>query len=1518
MRGGKDYKEIVIWDRTVEPYQPDTVHFTDVGGGRALVWIRAKLRTDRNGNQVLHIEEVQSKRFQDAIERGGFRGEVPQVGNELPDNYKIVKIDKIEPISLPSGQKIEDISWQLTGKDRYQIKYYLGNSRDKLKYGNYGERFARQEYSESGYGQADIVEKYGQAVWDNIECGSNAFRGDPIGSWGEMSISDKYILYKDGTRLMTGAQTTEGLARWQGLKDAVKDRMEKNEARPPAAPFEKNWHEVGVKRALRYAAENGIPTVTFSTGQAQIERYDLRNYVDEVLATATMETSATSRLGEYIKYQVILNKDGERVDKHTFSTTEGMTATLGKSLTKKILTELGPLETGVEKAAVIKGDDLNFGGEGMYRFYDEIIPSFINSYYKSNGWQGEVTPTEIDVSETRTGLMRHRYVGPNYTVDQLVAGYEKMSKFGMANLMVSPFTGREGDTAYNRSLLLIPLQKIILELRQFPDHNLATAMLSEGTHSLAEMFGGKLEPIYEPSFQVAHSIDITPEMAESVLYSGQPMFSVERESDDLFNHANDEASGKSEQARRIDARKVEDNPDDIQAIDEVYKLRPWEDFILRYVMKDGRFNDQKFFDETGIVMRTKDHKDLSKWLRRLTTMQDLARNHPEMQALFETQKERVAHANQLSVKDGHETKAYFSLPKESAAKVNKALDWSDAKNRRISNKDLKEKWGLNEAEVKAYWAVRENLDKKRDFIVEKMLADISRDVDKIMAAEIRKQLNKRNDAVTRGGDAAAADEKLISFLNGLTKEVEVKKDTLLSKAGDMEEVAIFDDAHIQQVLAIADWADARRAYMPHQWKSEWVVRVQMKKKDATDKTEKAVVHEFEVPSKMAEYLPTKSLRGKAAQTAARDVVIQRLGSMAGVEDVLVIHQTDYPVDMFEGVRGAAMNNIVTQAFEKYDSEMDDEGGLKDLGTIREEIKKHIQEMYLARGWGRHLIPRKGTLGYRTDFENILPDYMNGFNNFVAKGEAAIKFADDMKGINAKNTPQMWTHAKEYISDMLGASEGEAGWYKTAVGTWFLGLDVSAAALNMTQNWTHANALLKGLKAPGSTESELYRAMVDVYKEYRAARKEGRRRYTLDTTVLTRAEVRAFESAYDAGTLDPQMFGEIVGLHKDKIYDRQEIYDSIKRKVFMAFTGSESWNRMSTFLAAYRRATKAGLAKELAVAKATEITEGAHFVYGKSNRPEIIRKAGWIGNMAYTFMTYPVNNIIFLKHRIQDVMSPTMSSPDKKTAMKVIGANLAALFAFGGLNALPFWFLGKLAYSIFTDPEDDYEKLLHKYLGKYPARGIVRGLPAVFGNDLSWRVEGTDILGLPVGASIAKQFYQKIGKAQKAASEHDYSRALFTLAPDFVRNPYNAVAGYLWGGTRPGYPIIKYTPYEAATKALGFSPTREAEAQQLNRIFTEKKLERNKQLEVFAEDYLYAKNNRDYKAMSEVRKNVMDYNTKERAKGSEGLPIKMDTVRQSAKTRDKARETPPLEHYPKYMKKMRKAGEAEMDLSAENE
>ena len=148
----------------------------------------------------------------------------------------------------------------------------------------------------------------------------------------------------------------------------------------PDAPFKKTWHELALKRMLRYAAENGYDRLAWTTGTQQNERYDLSKQVDQIGAVknrnGTYGINAQTPQG-----MVTLGQDipADKVADH-----------VGKDLAQKILSQ----PDGLQKYS---GLDLKVGGEGMKGFYDQILPSFLNKYAKK--WGGRVGTTQVEAGK---------------------------------------------------------------------------------------------------------------------------------------------------------------------------------------------------------------------------------------------------------------------------------------------------------------------------------------------------------------------------------------------------------------------------------------------------------------------------------------------------------------------------------------------------------------------------------------------------------------------------------------------------------------------------------------------------------------------------------------------------------------------------------------------------------------------------------------------------------------------------------------------------------------------------------------------------------------------------------------------------------------------------------------------------------------------------------------------------------------------------------------------------------------
>ena len=275
--GLKNNKEIAFVVPTIESWnQSDSIHFGDAGDGRAVAWVRFGETTDEDGNRVLVIDEVQSKRHDEGRAKG------------------------------------------------YQ-------SKEK------GELLAERD-----------------------------------------RLYDK--MYSDGL-------TEEEFNR----RNEINARLEElGEGRIPDAPFDKNYHELVMKRMLRYAAENGFDKVAWTKGAQQAQRYDLVREIDELFIWDKGDG----------KTQVSYGYGGNTIkDSAILKNKEELENVVGKEIADEFYGEKG--QNQLKKYGLYEASERlrpkTIGGEGMKGYYDEMIPRFMNKYVKKWGTKvGEVTLPEVE------------------------------------------------------------------------------------------------------------------------------------------------------------------------------------------------------------------------------------------------------------------------------------------------------------------------------------------------------------------------------------------------------------------------------------------------------------------------------------------------------------------------------------------------------------------------------------------------------------------------------------------------------------------------------------------------------------------------------------------------------------------------------------------------------------------------------------------------------------------------------------------------------------------------------------------------------------------------------------------------------------------------------------------------------------------------------------------------------------------------------------------------------------------
>ena len=193
-----------------------------------------------------------------------------------------------------------------------------------------------------------------------------------------LSLAEEEILVRDAEQKVTD----------------LRKQLDAFEKLVPDAPFEKNWHEVAMKRILRYAADNGYDRVAWTTGEQQAERYDLGSVVDAIDVNpyeaqsptevdgfdVTIITSSRNNIELFVNNEGVVSSS-EYPEYHDKQLSE----IVGKPMATKILAS--------KDGGFFQGDDLRIGIDGMKGFYDEMLPRFMNKYGKQ--WNAKVEDVEL-------------------------------------------------------------------------------------------------------------------------------------------------------------------------------------------------------------------------------------------------------------------------------------------------------------------------------------------------------------------------------------------------------------------------------------------------------------------------------------------------------------------------------------------------------------------------------------------------------------------------------------------------------------------------------------------------------------------------------------------------------------------------------------------------------------------------------------------------------------------------------------------------------------------------------------------------------------------------------------------------------------------------------------------------------------------------------------------------------------------------------------------------------------------
>ena len=311
---------------------------------------------------------------------------------------------------------------------------------------------------------------------------------------------DWCVINREDNRRYASSELTEKAAIAAALKRYNRDIV----GFIPDAPYKKDWHEFMLKRLLRAAAEDGHDGITWNTGEQNSEMFDLRKQVSSIGYSWNKDGTYNISVHTPTQANAIVKDD---------ITVAEIEKLVGKEIAQRIVDKKGePLGKNLR---TLSGLDLKIGGEGMKGFYDKIIPDFLNKYAKK--WGAKVETKKVD-----TGTNGFANEFSDYK-------WYKTNEKNKVNLEIILNDGREYKN------FDIPLK----ELTKYVDDTTANDIINKYNNndpggyeqapyisSLKKAVGSYLlaEPV--KLTETVHYLPITPEMRESVLYEGQPQFSV--------------------------------------------------------------------------------------------------------------------------------------------------------------------------------------------------------------------------------------------------------------------------------------------------------------------------------------------------------------------------------------------------------------------------------------------------------------------------------------------------------------------------------------------------------------------------------------------------------------------------------------------------------------------------------------------------------------------------------------------------------------------------------------------------------------------------------------------------------------------------------------------------------------------------------------------------------------------------------------------------------------------------------
>lgn len=1205
----------------------------------------------------------------------------------------------------------------------------------------------------------------------------------------------------------------------------------------PLAPFvtkTEGWLNLALKRIAMMAVEGGYDKVAFVTGMQSADRYDLSKQIESIGYDPKAQ-----RLEAYDKNRnQVMNQGG--------ISAEQLEDYVGKEVAKRLLEQ--PLVMGKH---LLDGENIKVGGEGMIKFYDEIVPQAMSKLLPKLGGD-KLAPVRLldggkfTIIDSKSG----KEVGRYDTLDE-ANSFMKQAKSAQARGAEMWFDANDLQHKLNSARLEQPGFDVTDKMRETIGAGvpLFSRPVEEEGKAINKLHDPKEEEAALEGFQdyfgekrgedeysdYKWTVDRLIERGGKVyrlVFANSP---EEVATDKLGWHwtadpsniANYERSigayyGRGENPYVIEAVvppnsisnesvDIAGNPEE-QEVNIVANLDKAKFSLWTYEHKflgkklfdiDEAKLSRPWFDDIGEMSIHNGYKlsdlfkspnKLSWWDKTVGTMYNLAQKHPEFK--------RVYDAVQRFIND---VSYYATRSADLAPTILPKLEsWRDITKSPLSAEDVKALAGP---------VFQGTLSFGRDENGELMPEDDPQKAGVVFSDdELRDfwQLDDRQIALYR--EFRASVDKSIADL--------AVSDVLRYLGDDGEGVR-------QRAMSAQSMATAEREIMAH---LDLLIEQNPGRSEVLTNTKDAVEKKFEQANNLMDrgYAPLSRFGEYTVYVVGQNgeqLYFSMFESKAEANKMAREMRDQYPdAEVTTGTMSQESYKLFSGITPETLSLFGEALGLEEIEdpTRTEAYQEMLKVAKSNRSAMKRLIQRKGIEGYSEDVGRVLAGFVYSNARQVSTNLHAGEIAKSANEVKEGDVKDAAIRLTQYIQN----PQNEAQAIRGLLFANFIGGSIASAMVNLTQPFTMTMPYLSqfaGLTGAAKRMAEAVKL---------ASKAE------LDDDELA----RALKFAEDEGIVSPQEVHQLMGQAAGKgalqsgdgtkLGDAAAKLNNTMAKVSLAwgklFSSAEQFNRRVTFIAAYKLARDQGMADPMAFAEKTIAeTQG---VYNKGNKPEWAR--GAVGSTLFTFKQYSIGYVEFIKRMYGN-------GPEGK---KAVAMALGVLFLMSGLGGMPGaddlddvidGFAQRVLNKSFSSKQAKRE-FFAKYLGEGGADFVMQGISSLPGVpvDISGRmglgnlVPGTGFLvkkqdhaadykefGGPAGT-----FVTNVGNAAAAVAQGEFAKAAETLAPVAAQNVVKAFDMANMGYYRDykGRKVIDTTLTEAILKGAGFQPSNVSRIQQATR------------------------------------------------------------------------------------------------------